>query len=731
MTGQSPVTKQKTGGFPSWLRVALPALLIVIWLAVGYIGGPYFGKISQVSSNDATSYLPASSDATKVQNLEATFADKKVLPAVVLFVRDGGLTSADSSFITATIASIKTASGVSGGVSPAIASKDGEAAQVVVPVKDNTSFDASVSNLRTLIAKDAPHGLSGYVTGPAGQIADLGGAFAGIDGVLLLVAILAVFVILIIVYRSPLLPVLVLLTSLFALCASIFVIWHLAKGGAVALNGQVQGILFILVIGAATDYSLLYVSRYREALRDHERRWDATLAAFRGAFAPILASAGTVILGLLCLLLSDLNSNKALGPVGAIGIAFALLAALTMLPALLLVFGRAAFWPLRPKFGSQHPAVGGATVKGLWPRIGRGVSRHPRWVWVVCAVVLLSASAGLLQLKASGTPQSAVVEGHSQARDGQAVLGKHFPQGSGSPAVIVVAEGSLRAVGKKALATPGVNSVTVLTQVGYQPLDKNGNHPSFSSAPGCPGNVPCPVVPIDPTVKGGKVLLQATLSKDPDSVAAQKVVENLRARIAGTGDAIVGGTTATQIDTNAAAVHDRNLIIPVVLLVILIVLMVLLRSLVAPLLLIGSVVLSFSATLGISALVFNHVFKFVGADPAVPLYGFIFLVALGVDYNIFLMTRVREESMLHGTRDGVIRGLVITGGVITSAGIVLAATFAALGVIPVLFLSQIAFIVGFGVLLDTIVVRSLLVPALSYDIGRRIWWPSKLSRADK
>ncbi|HEX4402622.1 MAG TPA: efflux RND transporter permease subunit [Galbitalea sp.] len=726
MTGHTPPTERKSGGFPTWLRVGLPALLIVVWLLVGYVGGPYFGKISQVSSNDATSYLPASSDATKVQNLEATFADKKVLPAVVLFVRDGGLTSADDDFIAATISSIKTAPGVSSGVSPAIASKDGEAAQIVVPVRDNTAFDASVGNLRAVIAKDAPHGLSGYVTGPAGQIADLGGAFAGIDGVLLLVAILAVFVILIVVYRSPLLPVLVLLTSLFALCASIFVIWHLAKGGAVALNGQVQGILFILVIGAATDYSLLYVSRYREALRDHERRWDATLAAFRGAFAPILASAGTVILGLLCLLLSDLNSNKALGPVGAIGIAFALLAALTMLPALLLVFGRAAFWPLRPRFGSRHPAVGGAAVKGLWPRVGRGVSRHPRWVWVVCAVVLLSASAGLLQLKASGTPQSAVVEGYSQARDGQTALGKHFPQGSGSPAVIVVKKDDLATAARKTLGTVGVNSVTALTSLGYLPLAKDGSFEPIVGAPSFGGPGPA----IVPVVRDGQVMLQATLSDDPDSVAAQNVVENLRTRLAGTGDAIVGGTTATQIDTNAAAVHDRDLIIPVVLLVILIVLMLLLRSIVAPLLLIGSVVLSFSATLGISALVFNHVFNFVGADPAVPLYGFIFLVALGVDYNIFLMTRVREESILNGTRDGVVRGLVITGGVITSAGVVLAATFAALGVIPVLFLSQIAFIVGFGVLLDTIVVRSLLVPALSYDIGRRIWWPSKLSRAD-
>jgi RND superfamily putative drug exporter len=728
MSSSSAVDRRKRR-VPAWLRWAIPAILILAWLAVGYTGGPYFGKINQVSSNDATSYLPASSDATKVQNLEVTFADKKVLPAVLLFVRDGGLTEGDRVFVNGRIAAIKGTSGVASGVSPVIVSKDGKAFQVVVPVKDNTALDTTVSDLRAAITKDSPKGLAGYVTGPAGQISDLGGAFAGIDGVLLLVAILAVFVILIIVYRSPLLPILVLLTSLFALCAAIFVIWHLAKGGAVALNGQVQGILFILVIGAATDYSLLYVSRYREALRDNARRWDATVAAFKGAFPPILASAGTVILGLLCLLLSDLNSNKALGPVGAIGIAFALIAALTMLPALLLVFGRAAFWPLRPKFGSEHPQVGGAAVRGLWPRLGNGISKRPRWVWVVCVVLLLAASAGLLQLKASGTPQSAVVEGYSQARDGQTALGKHFPQGSGSPAVIVVAKGSLSAAGKKALATSGVSSVTLLTSAGYLPLDNEGKYPTAITAPGCPAGAPCPLALVKPTVKDGKALLQATLTKDPDSVAAQKVVENLRARLAGTGGAIVGGVTATAIDTNAAAVHDRDLIIPVVLLVILIVLMVLLRSILAPLLLIGSVVLSFSATLGISALVFNHVFKFVGADPAVPLYGFIFLVALGVDYNIFLMTRVREESLRFGTRDGVIRGLVITGGVITSAGIVLAATFAALGVIPVLFLSQIAFIVGFGVLLDTIVVRSLLVPALSYDLGRRIWWPSKLSRA--
>jgi RND superfamily putative drug exporter len=716
---QSPASPLKSRA-PIWIRALIPAVLILAWVAVGGVGGPYFGKISQVSSNDQTSYLPASADSTQVQKLQTKFADKKVLPAIVVFVRDAGLTPSDTSFIADRITALKSTSGVSSGVSPAIAAADKKAVEIVVPVTDNSSVDTTVASMRSVIAQSAPSGLAGYVTGPAGQIADLGGAFAGIDGVLLLVAVLAVLVILIIVYRSPLLPILVLATSLFALCASIFVVWHLAKAGAVALNGQVQGILFILVIGAATDYSLLYVSRYREALRDHEKRWDATWAALKASFEPIIASAGTVIVGLLCLLFSDLNSNKALGPVAAIGVGFAFLAAMTMLPALMLATGRGAFWPLRPKFGSAHAEVGGANPKGLWPRLSGGISRRPRWVWAVSLVVLLAASLGLLQLKASGIAQSDVVEGTSQARDGQSALGKHFPKGSGSPALIVVSQGYVDPASSIALGTTGVDSVAIVAKSspsGTYPVTSDGIQPLI---PGQPAG--------DPTIVDGKVLLQVTLTHAPDSDAAEATVNHLRGELSGIPSVLVGGVTATAIDSNAAAVHDRNLIIPIVLIVILLILMLLLRSILAPLLLIGSVVLSFSATLGISALVFNHVFSFPGADPAVPLYGFIFLVALGVDYNIFLMTRVREESLLHGTHHGVLRGLTITGGVITSAGIVLAATFAALGVIPVLFLSQIAFIVGFGVLLDTIVVRSLLVPALSYDIGRAIWWPAKLSR---
>ena len=468
------------------------------------------------------------------------------------------------------------------------------------------------------------------------------------------------------------------------------------------------------MIGAATDYALLYTSRFREALRDHRTGWDATKAALRGSLEPILASGGTVIVGVLCLLLSDLNSNKALGPVAAIGIAFSLLAALTLLPALLLAFRRAAFWPLRPAFGSAHPELTGPGARGIWARVGRLVARRSRVVWIVCTVGLLAMGAGLFGLKADGVPQSDLIIGSSEARDGQDVLADHFPGGSGSPAQVIGAERDLGQLVDAITAVDGVDGVVAAAKD-----SPAGTVPVTGDAAGSG----------TPTVSRGDVLLEATLSDAADSDAAEQTVRDLRTAVERVDPgAIVGGVTATAVDTNDTGIRDRTLIIPVVLVVILLILMLLLRSIVAPLVLIGSVIVSFAAALGVGALVFDHVFHFPGADPSVPLYSFVFLVALGVDYNIFLMTRVREEALRHGPREGVLRGLGVTGGVITSAGVVLAATFAALGVIPILFLVQIAFVVAFGVLLDTIVVRSLLVPALAYDLGHRAWWPSRLSR---
>lgn len=708
----------------NWARVLIPVVLILAWLVGAGLGGPLFGKVSEVSSNDQTSYLPSSKDATQVQNLLGEFNDSDAIPAIAVFVGDGDLNDEQLAAIDNAIASAPDIEGVSDEISPAIPSEDGKAVQVFIPISSDAELGETVSALGSELRASAPDGTTVYITGPAGFSADLVAGFAGIDGLLLGVALLAVLVILILVYRSLLLPVVVLATSLFALCVALLVVWWLAKWEILLLSGQTQGILFILVIGAATDYALLFVARFREELRGTRDKGAATMAAWRASIEPIAASGGTVIAGLLCLLLSDLKSNSTLGPVAAIGILFAMLSALTLLPALLFTFGRSVFWPRRPAFEPDVVAAEhGVAAKGLWARLARGIKTRPRLIWIVTTLVLVAGAAGFTQLNASGIPQSELVLGASEARDGQVALGEHFPGGSGSPVYVVVAEDSLQEATDVLLANDGVDSVAVNatdSPSGTASVDEDG-----MAAFGPPGT-PAP----EPTVVDGNVMLQGTLTDAADSDAAAETVRDLRIELQDV-NALVGGVTATSVDTNDASIHDRNLIIPIILVVILLILMLLLRSILAPVLLILTTVLSFGTAMGVAALVFNGIFNFPGADPAVPLYGFVFLVALGIDYNIFLMTRVREESLKHGTREGVLRGLSVTGGVITSAGLVLAATFAALSVIPILFLVQLAFIVAFGVLLDTFIVRSLLVPALTYDIGRSVWWPSKLGRGAK
>lgn len=720
--GKAPLRPESARSrVPKWLRILLPAVLILVWLAAAGVGGPYFGKVSEVASNDQTTYLPESADATQVQALLGEFNDSDAIPAIVVFVGEAELTVEELAQIGEALEDAATLESVSDETSPAIPSEDGLAAQAFVPVLSDSDIGDAITELGDGLRAAVPAGIEVYVTGPAGFTADLVAGFAGIDGLLLGVALLAVFLILILVYRSLLLPIAVLSTSLFALCAALLTVWWLAKWEILLLSGQTQGILFILVIGAATDYSLLFVARYREELRVNTDKWVATMRAIRGSFEPIVASGGTVIAGLMCLLLSDLKSNSTLGPVASIGIVFAMLSALTLLPAILFAFGRAAFWPRRPKYEPEVVvAEGGMPSKGLWTKLARNVQRRPRVIWILTSIVLLVGAIGVTQLNASGVPQSDLLLGSSEARDGQVALGEHFPGGSGSPLQVVVAESEMDEGVEVLLANAGIESVSVTSAEspsGAAPITQDGI--TVFGPPGTPAPAP--------TVVDGQVLLQGTLTDAADSDAAGETVRELRSELKDAApSALVGGVTATAVDTNDASIHDRNLIIPIVLVVILLILMLLLRSILAPVLLILTTVISFGTAMGVAALVFNGIFQFPGADPAVPLFGFIFLVALGIDYNIFLMTRVREESLKHGTRLGILRGLSITGGVITSAGLVLAATFAALSVIPILFLVQLAFIVAFGVLLDTFVVRTLLVPALAYDIGRAIWWPSKL-----
>ncbi|KJK33348.1 membrane protein [Lentzea aerocolonigenes] len=653
----------------------LAGVVLVVWLALGGFTGPYSGKLSEVAENDSSAFLPNSAESTQVAELQKKFQRSNAIPAIVLVEREGGLTEQDRKYLADR--------GKGFQASPVIpAPNDDEAAQIVVLLDPAKEVRDSVLQLRDG-TRGAPAGLTVLVTGPAAQIADLVEAFGGIDGLLLVVAGAVVALILLVVYRSPLLPLIVLLSAVFALGLASFVVYLLAKNDILALNGQSQGILSILVFGAATDYALLLVSRFREELRDTQDKYASIRTAWRGTVEPIAASAGTVILGVLCLLFSDLDSNKGLGPVAAIGIGAALLTTMTFLPATLALLGRAAFWPFAPKFGSPHPET-----SGLWGKVASTVRSKPRAIWIVTTLVLLAGAAFLPQLKASGTAQSDVFLTEVESVAGQEVLSRHFPGGTGSPTVIIAEEGKTAEVLQKS-KVDGVADV----------------RPSGTAE--------------------GLVRIEATLKDAPDSDAAVATVDRIRAAVHGT-DAKVGGQTATLLDTRKTSEHDRLLIIPIVLLVIFLVLALLLRSLLAPILLIATVVLSFAATMGVSALVFNHILDFPGADPVVPLFGFVFLVALGIDYNIFLMTRVREETGQLGTVEGTLRGLSLTGGVITSAGVVLAATFAALAVLPILFLTQIAFIVAFGVLLDTLLVRSLLVPALSVDIGGRIWWPSKL-----
>ncbi|MEE2524085.1 efflux RND transporter permease subunit [Pseudarthrobacter sp. J75] len=701
---------------PVWLRWVIPAVLVLTWLAIAGVGGPTFGRLDEVSSNDQASFLPASAEATVAQDWQAKFRDSDEIPAVIVIEGADALTPAQLGQAAALKQQIEGLALGSTVIGP-IPSEDGKAVQFIAPIAESDQLRESVQELRDLTADAAPEGMQAFVTGPAGLTADLVSAFAGIDGILLLVALGAVFVILLIVYRSLLLPLAVLLTSVFALCAAILLVFGMAKLGWIQLSGQSQGILSILVIGAATDYALLYVARFREALTHTTNRTAAVLTAWKASFEPILASGATVIIALLCLLFSDLNSNKALGPVAAAGIVCSLFGALTLLPALMALLGRAAFWPFIPKLvpaGEREPELvtGLEGQKGLWRATGALVSRRPRTVWTASVLLLVAASAGVLQLKANGVPQTDVILTASNAVDGQDALVRHFDAGSGSPAVVVVDEGK---------AAQALEAVETSDGVGQAYLLAPGSVP-ITGAPGTPSA---------PDVREGKVLINATLDYAADSAEAEGVITSLRSDLKAVDpDALVGGVTATALDTNTTAQRDLAVIIPIVLVVILLILMLLLRSVLAPVLLVLSVVLSYGAAMGVSALVFNHVFGFPGADATVPLFGFVFLVALGVDYNIFLMSRVREESLKHGTRPGILRGLGVTGGVITSAGVVLAATFAALGVIPIMFLVQLAFIVAFGVLLDTVLVRSLLVPALAYDIGPKIWWPGKLARPE-
>lgn len=680
--------------------VALPTgrvgkwVVVACWLAILVVAGSFAGRLGEVQENDAAAYLPDGAESLTVADQQERFPGADVAPAIVVYHRASGITAADRSAVVRDAKRLATEDFLKGKITGPIPSKDGAALQLVVPVSvsenagaDDPDVVAEVNRIREVVGSGSgPHG---QVTGPAGLTADQLEVFGSIEGTLLYVTVAVVIAILLLVYRSPFLWALPLLCAGVALATAEGANYLLARYAGVTVSGQSAGILTVLVLGAGTDYALLLIARYREELHRHEDRHEAMAVALHRAGPAILASGTTVILALICLLFARLNSTSGLGPVAAVGIAAALLAMVTLLPALLVILGRWLFWPFVPRAGTDPHEE-----SGLWSRISRGLARRPRTVWIGTALGLGVMCLGLVTFDGGGLNNQQSFATEPESISGQQVLTDHFGIGTGNPAVVIGRAGAAPELVKAIRGTDGVGRVE------------------------------------RPVTYAGLVRIDADLTAAPDSQEAFDAVDRLRSRVHEVpgADAHVGGQSAVTMDVRQASDRDTRVLIPIVLAVVFCVLALLLRALVAPVVLILTVGLSYAAALGVCSFAFEHVFGFAGEDISVLIYSFIFLVALGIDYNIFLMTRVREESGRIGTRPGVVKGVAVTGGVITSAGVVLAATFTALTVLPLVAFIEIGVTVAFGVLLDTLIVRSVLVPALTLEIGRRIWWPGRLAR---
>jgi putative drug exporter of the RND superfamily len=680
--------------------------VIAVWLVVLVAMVPLAGKFEDAQENDPADYLPADAESVEaIDGLEG-FPSEDEADAITVFHRDGGLTPADRAAIERARKAINERvrpainaeqPGTVAETGPALVSDDGGTALLTTPITVPEEASGDAEDLLTDTPEEIkaelgslPSGLEAEVTGPAGFAADAVEVFNDINGTLLLATAALVLVLLIVIYRSPIFWMIPFFSVLLAEITSRGLGYLLADAG-VTVTGQSGGILPVLVFGAGTDYALLMVSRYREELRRHEDKHDAIRETLRRTSPVILASGATVMAALLTLTLAEVTGTSGLGPIGALGIALAMLSMLTILPALLTVFGRRAFWPFVPRYGT----VGPDETHGAWRRIAEWVARGPRRVWVGTLAVLALMIAGLSFVNSDLTTGNMFRDEVDSVR-GQELLEAGFPAGANAPTTVLVTdEGKLGAVRRAVARAPGVAEVS----------------PAAERGPA-----------------GAK--LELTLDEDPYSTAGFDLIPGLRdaARAVAGDDVLVGGPTAEEYDLRQSSSRDNRVIVPIALVVVFLILAALLRAIVAPLVLIATVVVSYFAALGIGAFFFEHVFDFPGMGPDLPLFAFVFLVALGIDYNIFLMARVREETLAHGTRAGTIRGLAVTGAVITSAGLVLAGTFSTLAVLPLVFLTEIGFVIAVGVLIDTLIVRSLLVPALVLEIGDRVWWPSALGQ---
>lgn len=795
-----------------WIVFAI--WFVAIFVAAGPANLP--AKFEDAESNEATSYLPGSAESTKALKATESLQDGEIAPAVIIFRRESGLTAADHRTIVEDVGKMTTGerfpgvvadgeTAAAGGKRPdseaatspkglppgcatptqavpgqpagyapfvgPVCSPDGEAAIVTAYIKGNGEGERILDPVKAWREKisNPGGGLEVKITGGAGFSADAIEVFEGINGTLLLAALSLVIFLLIVIYRSPMFFFIPLVAVVFAEILSRSIGYGVSELG-VTINGQSSSIMSVLVLGAGTDYALLLVARYREELHRTADKHEAMRTALASAGPAIFASAATVIAALLCLTIAKVNGTSGLGPIAAIGIACAALSMLTLLPALLTIFGRRAFWPFVPHTEQTAPQASevserarrrivegsapGAIVRvvpacflvlillpfvllnwilrrlsgrripslivgpldraifkpyeirrhglehtadathGFWARVGRRVAISPTRVMAGSIVVLLILCAGFATFSTDLTSEDSY-RTEVESVEGQHLLDRSFPSGATALTDVVVQDRADVPAVRRAVA--GVKDVEAV---------------SGPVSEGPPGT-----------------LIQATLAISPYSTEAFDLVEPIReAAHRAAPSTLVGGPTAVEFDVRDAAGWDSIVIPPIILVVVFLILIALLRAVVAPLILIGTVILSFLAALGVGYFFFDVVFGFPGSDPSLPLFAFVFLVALGVDYNIFLISRAREETIQHGSREGILRALAVTGAVITSAGIVLAGTFSVLAVLPLTFLTELGFVVAFGVLLDTFLVRSILVPAIALSAGDKFWWPSSLSK---
>lgn len=667
-------------------------LVLAAWILLLVALGPLAGKLGDVEDSSPNAFLPRSAESAELNTELEKFRgdpDDEVMPAVAVYsVPDGAMTEAGRQKAAADVRAFAPYVAAGERVTPPVASDDGGALMTIVPITDEDDLGDTIEAVRDVAADGAPPGVDVEVGGPAASLADSVAVFDSLDATLMLATLAVVTVLLLITYRSPLLWLFPVLAVGFAAVLTQAGTYLLAKHASLPVDPQSAGILMVLVFGVGTDYALLLIARYREELHRHEDRHEAMQLALRRCFPAILASAATIAAGLSCLYFADISSSRSLGLVGAVGAVCAFLALVTVLPALLVIVGRWVFWPFVPRHGT--PVHGHRTV---WSRIGGAVSRRPRWSWLMSLGLTAVLAFGVVGMD-FGLKQSEMFQDKPESVVAQERISAHYPSGASDPADIVTNAAAKDAVRAAVEQVDGVAGVA------------------------------------DGDTAGDLAALRVTLDDEPDSDAAKDTVDDLRTAVGAVdgADALVGGTTAEALDTQRAADRDLRVVVPIVLLVVFLVLIGLLRALVAPLVLLTTAVLSNVAALGASYLLFDHVFDFAAVDWSIPLMGFVFLTALGIDYNIFLMTRVREEVALHGHAKGVLTGLTSTGGVITSAGIVLAATFSVFAGLPLVTMAQMGVLVGVGVLLDTFLVRTVMVPALALDLGRWTWWPGALFR---